>query len=505
MEVKVHCNGIVSNISFQEGEILLQGLRKNGFDLYSPCGGNGTCGKCEVLVKSEGVVTSCVYKVKAPIEVVLPDKRESNILIAQHDYTIQLPLMPGICADLSYYPHGVAIDIGTTTVVFYLVNLVTGTIVETRSMLNPQSKYGGDVISRLQYVCDNTEGLKTLQHEIIEAFNQQLTHLTHFAEITSEEIVKITVAGNTVMLHFLLGADVKSLATYPFTPQFINELILNGAGLKLKCHPEAEVKILPSVSAFIGADILAGLASIAPSEKYKKYLFVDIGTNGELALVSDHAIFCCSTAAGPAFEGASITCGMVALEGAISAFDGNRITVIGNEKPAGLCGSGLVDVVAYLVASETISSEGLLENDFIIVSAAESATGKDILLNQKDVREVQLAKAALAAGIKLLMKNAALTFGELDALFLAGGFGNYLNVESAMQIGLLPPEMKDKIIPIGNSSGVGAIEALKSVRFDEALQNVLSKTRLIDLAAEEDFAVEFAMNMLFAKNNLLNE
>jgi uncharacterized 2Fe-2S/4Fe-4S cluster protein (DUF4445 family) len=497
VKITVHQNGKLKEVETSSAEILLNVLRNNGFDVYSPCGGNGTCSKCKVLVKGEGIVTSCMYSVNESIEIVLPDKREAKVLIAQHSYTIQLPLIPGPCADLSVYPHGVAIDIGTTSLVFYLVNLITGTLVETRAILNPQAKYGADVISRIQFTTSHGDGLRILRDEIMDAINRELIHLIHFAGISENELIKISIAGNTTMLHLLLGVDPISLALAPFKAQFLDEQILRGEDLKLHCLPEAEIKILPSISAYVGADIVAGLASIAPSEKYHNYLFMDIGTNGELALVTGDHIWCCSTAAGPAFEGARISCGMGAVEGAISAYGDEGYTVIGDEKPTGLCGSGLIDLVSWLRSEGKIDSEGQLNLEFEIVPAIESGTGHAILFNQTDVREVQLAKSAIASGVKILLKQSGLKFEQLDALFLAGGFGNYINTESAIRIGLIPSEMKDKIIPLGNTSGTGALAALKSTWFDESVRKIIEKSVVVELANDEDFAIEFAMNMMF--------
>lgn len=493
----VHHQGNIIKTVSESGEILLNVLRRNGFEVYSPCGGNGTCGKCKILIKGEGLVTSCLYSVNGSVEVILPDKREAKILAEQHKHTIQLQLLPGACADMSGYPHGVAIDIGTTSVVFYLVNLITGSLVETRAILNPQAKYGADVISRIQYTASNENGLSILQKEILDVINVELIHLANFADITENEIIKIVIAGNTTMLHLLLGVNPHSLALAPFKAQFLDEQILRGEELHLNCFTDAEIKILPSFSAFVGADIVAGLASIAPSDIHKNYLFMDIGTNGELALVTDDRIWCCATAAGPAFEGANISCGTGAIEGAISVYDKDGYSVIGNDKPIGICGSGLIDIVAWMYENKIINSEGLLKTDFIVVPEAESGTGQNISITQNDIREVQLAKSAIASGIKLLLKQSGLSFNQIDTLFLAGGFGNYINTESAITIGLISSEMRNKIIPLGNTSGTGAVMALKSIKFDDAVNSVLSKSVLVDLAGDEDFAIEFAMNMMF--------
>ena len=393
-KISVFQKGEKRSFEVENGETLLKVLRKNGVEVYSPCGGNGTCGKCKVFIKGEGSVSSCLYPVNEDIEIVLPDKREANILIDQHALTVQLALNPGPSGDLSFYPHGVAIDIGTTSVVFYLVNLFTGSIIETRAIMNPQAKYGADVISRINYTAQSPEGLLTLQNEIITAINLQLDHFAAMAGVSADEMVKIAVTGNTTMLHLLLGVDPLPIALAPFTPAFIEEQHLKGSELKLHCHPEAEIKILPSIAAYVGADIVAGIASIKQMEQYKRFLFMDIGTNGELALVTPDKIWCCATAAGPAFEGA------------ISVYTPKEFSVIGNFPPVGICGSGLIDVVAHLVELKLVSSDGLLEEDFIVVPKEDSGTLKDIILTQQDIREVQLAKSAMMAGLNVLLSKA---------------------------------------------------------------------------------------------------
>jgi uncharacterized 2Fe-2S/4Fe-4S cluster protein (DUF4445 family) len=495
--IKVHHSGEIKDIIAPEGDNLLHVLRDQGFDLFSPCGGNGTCGKCKVLLKGEGAITSCLYYLEKDIEIVLPSVREAEILVSQNRHTVDLPLEPGDCIYLSEKSFGVAIDIGTTSLVFYLVDLKNGHIVETSSMLNPQSKYGGDIISRINHCALNSDGTKELQNEIINAINRQLDHLIQFTGISINDLVKITVAGNTTMLHLFLGVSPASMGVAPYVPQFTDQKILKGIDLNIYCNPEAEIKIIPSISAFVGADIVSGMASIHPPGNIKTYLFIDIGTNGEMALITPEKNYCCSTAAGPAFEGANIFCGTGAIEGAISTYTDSGYTTIADSNPIGICGSGLIDIVAILVGSGLINSDGLLKEDFVVVPARESATGNSIILTPIDVREVQLAKSSIAAGIKIMIQQAGLDFSNIDALFLAGGFGNYINVDNAMKIGLLPREMEGKIIPIGNSSGTGALQALKSNHFDKITSQVVNTTENIELSSNDDFTLEFAMNMYF--------
>lgn len=474
---------------------LLQIIRENGFDLFAPCGGEGSCGKCKVLIKDEGSVTACTYIVKEDVEVFLPGQKESKILTTQYHYIIDLPLDPGSTVKNISAPLGLAIDLGTTTMVFYFTDLATGGIIRTTGMMNPQGKYGADVISRIDY-CANPGGLDELQTAIIGAINEQIISFSRKAKMNVDQIVKITVAGNTTMLHLLLGVDPTSIALAPFIPQFTDRKDLEASDLGIRVNPDARLHILPSVSAYVGADITAGLASLQPSEEVKNYLFIDVGTNGEMALVMQDKILCCATAAGPALEGSNITCGMGAFPGAISEFISiDDYTTIGDELPVGLCGSGLIDIVAFMLRNNIIDSEGRLENEFEIYKNKNS--GDRVYINQEDIRQVQLAKSAFFAGINILVQVSGIDFSSIDALFLAGGFGNFINISSAVEIGLLPKELENKTIPIGNTSGTGAHLSLKSISFDKNISDIIDRTQYVELSTHDDFVMEFALNMNF--------
>ena len=496
-KLTVHEEGHANVIETDGYDLLLSVLRNADYDIYAPCGGNGTCGKCKVWIKGEGSVSSCVFPVMEDMEIVLPDRLESQILVDQHKYTIKLPLLPGDAVRLSNNPHGVAIDIGTTSVVFYLVDLITGVIVETRAAANPQASYGADVISRINYTAENKDGLRKLQSVIVQIINENLAHFIQRMGLSPKDIVKISISGNTTMLHLLLGVDPLAIALAPFRPAFTEAREINAEDLGLHMHQNAKVHTLPCISAYVGADIVAGLASINPSEKFHKYLFMDIGTNGELALVSDGKILCCATAAGPAFEGANIQHGITAVEGAISKFAKDGYQVIGDVRPIGICGSGLIDVAAILLETDLIDMDGLLAKDFIVSPAEENGINENIVITQKDIRELQLAKSAIASGVNILLNKAGINHEELDAVFLAGGFGNYINIDNAMKIGMLSPQFKGKVISLGNTSGTGALLSLRSMEMDKLIDQLLSKAEHLELADEPEFAMEFAMNMLF--------
>jgi len=476
------------------GHSLLDILRKNGYEIYAPCGGKGTCGKCLVTVKGEGEIISCQYYPDKNIEVILPGEDEANILVHQTEYLEDIPCKKS--ADyISQNSYGVAIDIGTTTVVLYFLNLLTGQIEKISSFLNPQKTYGADVITRINYCQEHKNGLTELKKLIVDAINKELDIFKQKQEINPANFEKIVIAGNTTMLHVFLGEDPLSIALAPFKPVFIEKQIRKGQSAGLNINADAEVVTLPCISAFVGADIVAGLAALKVPQK--NYLFIDIGTNGEIALITGDKIITCATAAGPAFEGANLSCGMGAVYGAISGFTSQKdYQVIGNSEPGGICGSGIVDIVAYLIVNDLIDEIGLLKETFVIHHE------NNIQVTQQDIREIQLTKSAIYSGIKILMNRAGLSYHNIDALYLAGGFGNYININSAIQIGLLPYELGDKIYPVGNSAVIGALQYLKSDEFGEKIDKILHKSQYIELSDVNEFTMEFALNMNFIKFNL---
>jgi uncharacterized 2Fe-2S/4Fe-4S cluster protein (DUF4445 family) len=472
---------------------LLEILRRNNYSVYAPCGGKGTCGKCSVKIKGEGMTLACTYYPVKDIEVFLPEKYEANILTSQTEFLEDLPLNLKNTAHLSSSPYGIAIDIGTTTIVMYFVNLLNGQIRWIVSFLNPQNTYGSDVISRINYCMENENGLRELQQTIVQSINNKLHKFSLKEKINTNNFERIILVGNTTMLHIILGADPVSIAQAPFVPKFTQKQIRKGDSTELTIHPKAELITLPCLSAYVGADILAGLTVLKVSAN-KNYLFLDIGTNGEIALIKGDKIFACAAAAGPAFEGANLSCGMGAVYGAISGFTHQKkYQVIGNTRPVGICGSGIVDIVAFLLMNNIIDETGLLLNTFKIDRKNK------IQVTQQDIREIQLAKSAILSGIKILINRSGLSYNDIDALFLAGGFGNYINIQSALRIGLLPNELCNKIYPIGNSAGIGALQYLKSDVLEKKINKIVNNSQYLELSDIDEFTTEFALNMKFLK------
>ncbi|OGJ86167.1 MAG: hypothetical protein A2268_01700 [Candidatus Raymondbacteria bacterium RifOxyA12_full_50_37] len=497
--IAIHQGDKVLRAQAPEGTRLLDVIQQSQRHIHALCGGKGTCRKCTVEVEGEGKVLACQYLVHKDISIKLSEKHAAKILELSETLEKKVMFDAGLASpapgDNPVY--GIAVDIGTTTIVIYLENLVDYSLVDVAAFLNPQHIYGQDVISRVNYTIENRQGLDILQKTIIDATNNSLMTLCARNNIDKIQIAKVIFVGNTIMLHLLLGIDPSPIAVAPFTPRFVDMQQRTGKEMNLYADPGAIVKTLSSLAGYVGADIIAGLAAtpIPFSDKYSLYL--DIGTNGEIALGNKDKIYCCATAAGPAFEGARIACGTGGVEGALSKFKNGKYETIGNEKIAGICGSGLIDVIAYLLDSNAIDETGHMENDFIIEKQAHTGTDHDIVLTPKDIRETQLAKAAIYAGILIMMKVAKISFEQIDTVYLAGGFGNYMDPDSAMRIGLIPRELGGKIKQIGNGAGTGARLALKSVEFEREIEKTVKQCEYIELSMRQDFNDEYVNGMMF--------
>ena len=391
-------------------------------------------------------------------------------------------------------PYCVAVDIGTTTVVGYLLDPGTGKVLAAESRINPQSQFGADVIMRANYALENgTEPLSTC---IRQALQEILEALAADQKIRPQDIYMVSIVGNTCMHHLLLGLSPDSLSHAPYNPVIRQSLTLEAKELDLTIAPKAQVILLPNIAGFVGADTMGCMLCTRPDLDDQISLMIDIGTNGEMVMGSKKGLVTCSTAAGPAFEGAKIECGMRGAKGAVDhvRYENGKwsYTTVGGEKAVGICGSGLIDLVAAMRQAELIDESGYLEmedgsNRFILVPESESGNGKPVYLSQKDIREVQLAKAAIAAGIALLRQGLGLQEADIDKVYIAGAFGNYMDPVSACKIGLIPISLQNKIVPIGNAAGEGAkIALLNRGQLRDA--RTLSETiDFVELATSPDF------------------
>jgi len=419
----------------------------------------------------------------------LPDILERNrydITAVTHKENEILNVEQG---DTTTYNFGIAIDIGTTTLVVELVDLNTGKTIDNSAAMNSQVKFGADVVSRISYAFLSQENLEELRNSILKTLNKMITQLLQRNRIDPGYVYEIVAAGNTSMNHLLLGMPVKTLAMAPYNSVFTFLPELPSQDLGFKINKWGKVYIAPNIKSFVGGDISSGLIASDLENKKGNYLFIDLGTNGEIVLKKGNKFIATSTAAGPAFEGTNISCGMLALPGAIyKAEQKNRLklSTIGNKPASGICGTGLIDLTAVFLDKGTISSKGTIQAK----TKKIHITG-NIYITQKDVREVQLALAAIKTGIRMILEENKVKLGQLNGIFIAGAFGNYLNIKNSMKIELLPQIDEKKVIFIGNSSLAGAKALLLSLQTRKKIESMVKKIQYISLATKPSFQDNF--------------
>lgn len=458
---KIQFNGKV--LRAESGQLLSDILMKSGKGVEHICAGRGVCKKCAVKVDGETVL-SCQYKVKSDITVELLSQGEIFSLtgaIETGEPTEKMCL---------------CLDIGTTTLALGLISIDKKSIVKVITATNPQRAFGADIISRIDYCTKN--GVYDLQKTVVAQINSMID------DLCEAPVEKMYVSANATMLHTFSGEDCSSIGVAPYNPVFLEKRVMQAQSLGVK--NVGEIEILPSVHAFVGADIVAGINFAGFPSDNKHNLLVDLGTNAEIALYSKNHTVCTSAAAGPCFEGANISCGMSAVNGAIYSYKKGNMKIIGGEVPAGVCGTGLVDIIAELLKDGTIDETGYMEEDF------EVAEG--VVLTQGDVRQYQLAKSAVYSGIITLLSENGVNFEDIENVFVSGGFSAELNIENAVRTGLLPEEIADKCRAVNNSCLLGTI---KYAWEDSDLKSIAENGKYIDLSSVEGFSDLFINNMMF--------
>lgn len=576
------------SVEVPNGDTISQAAVAAGVQIESTCGGKGTCGKCKVEIKAGRVLAcqykvnedltvklneqKDAFKRKTDLEqhnsiALAPSIQKYMLQLSKPTVKDQTPdwerlivaldlrnirFNLRIAANLPQVLHqakfkvtavlegdsvlaveqgdtldrgyGLAIDIGTTTNVVYLMDLYKGNVVDSGAVTNPQHVFGADVISRITYASKGPDQLRQLQTTVTKGLNTIIAHLCQNNGVTQKEIYQAVVVGNTTMSHLFLGIDPTYLAPAPFIPVFRKAVQVEARELGLNILETGYVIVLPNVAGYVGADTV-GVMLAAKVDQLPGYtLALDIGTNGEMILAGQNRILTCSTAAGPAFEGAEIKHGMRAAEGAIEGveiIEDVYLVVIGGTKSQGICGSGLIDAIAEMAKAGVINETGRLATqtkemeklplllqkrvrkteqgggEFVLAWAQDTATGEDIVLTQKDIRELQLAKGAMRAGAQVLMTEMGIDQDQLDRILLAGAFGNYIKKESALGIGLLPPISIDKIKAIGNAAGDGAKMALLSTVERTRASELAELAEHIELSTRKDFQEEFIEALSF--------
>ena len=419
----------------------------------------------------------------------LPDILEGNrydITAVTHKENEILNVEQG---DTTTYNFGIAIDIGTTTLVVQLVDLNTGETIDTSTAMNSQVKFGADVVSRISHAFLSQKNLEELRGSILKTLNKMITKLLTRNRIDSGHVYEIVAAGNTSMNHLLLGMPVKTLAMAPYNSVFTFLPELSSQDLGFRINKYGKVYIAPNIKSFVGGDVSSGLIASDLENKKGNYLFIDLGTNGEIVLKKGNKFIATSTAAGPAFEGTNISCGMLALPGAIYKAEQKkrlRLFTIGNKPASGICGTGLIDLTAIFLDKGAISPKGTIKAK----TKRIHITG-NIFITQKDVRETQLAIAAIKTGIQMILEENQVKLEQLNGIFIAGAFGNYLNIKNSMKIGLLPQIGEKKVIFIGNSSLAGAKALLLSLQTRKKIESLVKKIQYVSLATKPSFQESF--------------
>jgi uncharacterized 2Fe-2S/4Fe-4S cluster protein (DUF4445 family) len=501
--IKFYRSGeLISTSEAVLGETIYERIKAEDIFIEAPCGGRGRCGKCLVQLSPDGEkVRACQTNVTGDLEVYLPEAFDMRI--AGGDVKAHASSYTG--------PLGVAIDIGTTTVVAHLTDLPSCTRLATASGVNAQRPYGADVISRIQFC--SVHGHETLTRLIREQLAELIQKTCQLSEANPRDIHYISIAGNTIMQHLAAGLSPVPMGSAPFEPEtlFGDE---RPAGPDLNVADDAVIYYAPCVYSYVGGDITAGMLASDLESIAGPCVYLDIGTNGELALKAGGKYYCCATAAGPAFEGAEIAKGMAAVKGAISHVkwgdNGLELTVLGDAPPEGLCGSGLMDALAVLVSTGAVDETGRLldatELDHPISRQLGRRDGKivfwlseenDVYMIPGDVRKLQLAKAAIAGGLQTLLYEAGITETDVSSFLLAGGFGSFIDKVSASTIGLFPKCFLPVARTMGNMAGEGAAVALCSAEARQALRKMMDKFQVVELSTSMKFNEQFVEQMMF--------
>jgi len=555
--VKVNFVTNGKSVTVESGTTILEAARKIGVIIESPCNAVGVCGKCKVKVvsgnlediiqdgkhhlseeeKAQGFVLACQAKVMADVNIeVKPKDLNKTLQILNHGESFDIELDSFIkkeykdnkktyiyagekiigeeAGDTTEFNYGVVVDIGTTTLVATLVNINTGEELHSVSALNPQSIYAQDVLSRIKFASDE-KGLSVMYSEIRKELNDMIEKNAKESGIDKKYIYEVIFSGNTCMIHLAANVNPYSLGKYPYTPKLRGGDYLSSEDHKLNISHRGLIYLPPIISSYVGPDITSGILATRLQDRKGTTLFVDIGTNGEMVIARDGKLSATSTAAGPAFEGMNITYGMRAEKGAIEYFnieeDGSiEIKTIEEVAAIGICGSGLMDIVGELVRNKVIGKNGrfakaedsdlpetLRKRLTKVDGKAAFEVAEGIFLTQKDIRQVQLAKGAVRAGIEFLMNSKKVAADEVDKIQIAGSFGYHLRAKSLINIGLLPKEFEGKIDFVGNTSKSGGHALLLNKKYRSEMENIVKEIEVVELSNGENFDKIFIKSLSF--------
>lgn len=500
-------------IKARPGASVMESLMDQSIFLRSDCGGKGTCGKCRVQkVLSNGeheIIESCTYRVSEDITVKIPE----SSLLSSHIMSKAPVSLPAVFTDRfetagGKNRYGIAADLGTTTIALYLCDVTHGRILSSIAVKNPQALYGDDVMSRIGAIGQAEKNLGRLQRLVVRAMEWGIKNLLDSFGFKPEEISHMVVVGNPAMIHILAGVDPAPIGVSPYQPVFYEAKTFSSTDLGFGIK-EFSIQTLPQVSGFIGGDILGAALAVDLENQPEGTLLVDLGTNGELLLKGKDRLFATSCATGPAFEGASLSCGMQAIPGAV-----NKVEILNDHdlplcsfiqpspssgrKPSGICGSGVISAVAQLCRKNIIAPGGAFKKGvkrYVLVPENASEQGAAIFISQKDIRSVQLGKSALMTGIEFLLKEAGRE--KPEKIIIAGAFGSFLDKEDMMTLGMIPVMEPGRVEVAGNSAGAGAVMVLCDDDFLEQSIRMAGRITTVDLACNRDFQEVFVQRLKF--------
>lgn len=492
------------------GQNVAEYLARAGHPITADCGGKGKCGKCRIRLAS-GVLfenPECTHLAKPDQDGYYYACRvygacNAFVLLHAHEGDGLTDFAGSASAETADVPEeylGIALDIGTTTLAAALTDTRNGSVLSTASALNPQAAFGADVISRIEAVMRRHEALGQMQSALLCKIREMMDQL-----LAGKNAASMAVAGNPTMLHIFAGVSPTGMGAYPFTPAFVESKAFTGEQFKL---PVQSITLLPSISAFVGGDITAGMLHVKLTDSERPALLIDVGTNGESVLFTGKSrqglLYATSAAAGPAMEGAGISTGMGGISGAVCAFSmqsGRPIfSTVGDAPAKGICGSGLIDLVSALYQADIMDETGAFEDGDQFVYAVRQ-DGTPLALTQADIRAFQLSKSAIRASLDALCARAGVLPDDLAHVYLAGGLGHYMNVESAVAIGLLPKEFKKCTQSVGNASLGGCMRVLTDPTQMDALGADAARTQTLELSTDAVWSQSFMENMMFPEKD----
>ncbi len=542
-KIQIACNG--QQLFAEKGQTVLEALINSGHFLRSDCGGKGRCGKCRVQIQdpdstslsapNEGEVkilgekqiaagsrlACCATPLKdLSLEIPASSRLSASVLEKAPPMLLKMHMFTDAPREHLKDRYGLAVDLGTTTIAVYLCDQEAGRVVASIAMRNPQAMFGDDVMSRISAIGTDPALLRRLQRMATKTIEWGAQALIGSSRINAADVKAMIVVGNSTMVHILVGENPSSIGVYPYEPQFVEEKRFTAKSIGLRFNPQTEVHTLPLITGFIGADTVGAAIAAELEDTPVGTMLVDVGTNGEIMFLGNDGLVATSCATGPAFEGATIHHGMQAVPGAIDAVKISKkgkitCSVVQNQigekmKPAGICGTGVISAVAELLRAEIILKDGAFNSQskhpnlapgengapqFILVPSKKAADGQAIVLTQKDVRSIQLAKGAIRTGIELLCIETKINLPA--KILLAGAFGSYINPQDALTIGMLPVSMPEDIEGVGNAAGAGAILTLFDEHFAKKAKALSRSTRVLDLSTHPDFQDTFINSLAF--------